>query len=54
MGGNSVLLFGTAEQVAKVLQDYVKLGITNFILRNHPVTDENMRIGRELLPLLQL
>ncbi len=53
MGGNSVLLFGTAEQVAQVLQEYVKLGITNFILRNHPVTDENVRIGRELLPLLK-
>ncbi len=53
MGGNSVLLFGTPEQVAATLQGYVRRGITNFILRNHPVTEENIRIGRELLPLLR-
>jgi len=53
MGGNSVLLFGTPEQVAGVLRPYVALGITNFILRNHPVTDEAVRIGQGLLPLLR-
>lgn len=53
MGGNSVLLFGTPEQVAGVLRPYIELGISNFILRNHPVTDEAVRIGRELLPLLR-
>jgi alkanesulfonate monooxygenase len=53
MGGNSVLLFGTPEQVADVLKNYLEIGISNFILRNHPVTDENIRIGQELLPLLR-
>jgi alkanesulfonate monooxygenase len=53
MGGNSILLFGTPEQVAQVLRGYLEAGISNFILRNHPVTDENVRIGQELLPLLR-
>ncbi|GAB3278066.1 LLM class flavin-dependent oxidoreductase [Kineosporia babensis] len=52
-GAGSTWLVGSAAEVAHALQRYRELGITHFILSDTPYQEEVVRLGDELLPLLQ-
>jgi alkanesulfonate monooxygenase len=48
-GAASTWLVGSYEEVAAALQDYVRLGITHFILSDTPYLDEAVRVGDNVL-----
>lgn len=52
--GSTLTLVGTARQVAERLIDYHRIGVDKFILSHHPLPEEALRVGDELLPLLPL
>jgi alkanesulfonate monooxygenase len=51
-GAATTWLVGSAQDVAKSLQDYAALGVTHFILSDTPYLAEIKRQGDQLLPLL--
>ncbi|MFT8245557.1 LLM class flavin-dependent oxidoreductase [Roseomonas sp. BN140053] len=48
--GPTVGIFGSYQQVADRLMDYVEAGFGNFILAANPHLEEALRIGEEVLP----
>ena len=52
-GAGTTWLVGSPEDVAKSLRKYQDLGITHFILSDTPYRDEIIRVGNQVLPLLQ-
>jgi alkanesulfonate monooxygenase len=48
--GPTIGIFGSYEQVADRLVDYVEAGFGNFILAANPHLEEALRIGEEVLP----
>jgi alkanesulfonate monooxygenase len=52
-GAGTTWLVGSAEDVANSLRKYQDLGITHFILSDTPYREEVIRVGDQLLPLLQ-
>ncbi|TWD83206.1 alkanesulfonate monooxygenase [Kribbella amoyensis] len=52
-GAGTTWLVGSAEDVAKSLRKYQDLGITHFILSDTPYREEIIRVGNQLLPLLE-
>jgi alkanesulfonate monooxygenase len=51
--GPTVGVFGSYEQVAERLSEYVDAGIDHFILAGSPHLEEAYRIGEEVLPLIR-
>lgn len=51
-GAGTTWLVGSAEDVARSLQKYADLGITQFVLSDTPYLEEIKRQGSQLLPLL--
>lgn len=51
--GPTVGIFGSYQQVAERLNDYIEAGIDNFILAANPHLEEAYRVGEEVLPLLR-
>jgi alkanesulfonate monooxygenase len=51
-GAGTTWLVGSAEDVAKSLRKYQDLGLTHFILSDTPYREEIVRVGNQLLPLL--
>jgi alkanesulfonate monooxygenase len=51
-GAGTTWLVGSPQDVAKALRKYQDLGITHFILSDTPYREEIIRIGDQLLPLL--
>ncbi len=49
-GAPAVALVGSFEQVAQALIEYVRIGVTQFILSGWPKLDEMILFGREVLP----
>jgi alkanesulfonate monooxygenase len=52
-GAGTTWLVGSAEDVARSLRNYAKLGITHFVLSDTPYLPEIKRQGEQLLPLLR-
>jgi alkanesulfonate monooxygenase len=52
-GAGTTWPFGSAEDVARSLRKYQKLGITHFVLSDTPYLPEIARQGSQLLPLLR-
>lgn len=52
-GAATTWLVGAADDVAQSLVDYVRLGITHFILSDTPYRDEAARVGRLVIPRVQ-
>jgi alkanesulfonate monooxygenase len=50
--GNSTALVGTAEQVARSMLRYRKLGVSHYIIRGWDPLPDVIGYGRELIPLL--
>jgi alkanesulfonate monooxygenase len=51
--GNTSCLVGTAEQVARSLLEYYKLGIHSFLIRGFDPLPDAVEFGRELIPRLR-
>jgi alkanesulfonate monooxygenase len=51
--GNTSCLVGTAEQVARALLEYYKLGIHSFLMRGFDPLQDAVEFGRELIPRLR-
>ncbi|MDX2974277.1 LLM class flavin-dependent oxidoreductase [Kribbella solani] len=51
-GAGTTWLVGSPDEVAKSLRKYRELGVTHFILSDTPYREETVRIGDQLLPLL--
>ena len=51
--GNTSCLVGTAEQVARALLEYYKLGIHSFLMRGFDPLQDTIEFGRELIPRLR-
>jgi alkanesulfonate monooxygenase len=51
--GNTSCLVGTAEQVARALLEYYKLGIHSFLIRGFDPFEDTVDFGRELIPRLR-
>jgi len=51
--GNSTGLVGTAEQVARELVAYYRLGVDHFLIRGFEPLEDAIVYGRELLPLVR-
>ncbi len=51
--GPTVGIFGSYQQVAERLNEYIEAGIENFILAANPHLEEAYRVGEEVLPLLR-
>ena len=51
--GPTVGIFGSYEQVAERLNEYVDAGIDHFILAGNPHLEEAYRVGEEVLPLIR-
>jgi alkanesulfonate monooxygenase len=51
--GNTSCLVGTAEQVARALLEYYKLGIHSFLIRGFDPLQDVTEFGRELIPRLR-
>ena len=52
-GGNSTAFVGTPDQIADALLDYHDIGISNFLLRGFYPTEDTVRYGREIVPLVK-
>ncbi len=52
-GAASTWLVGSAQEVATALQAYVKLGVTHFILSDTPYREEAVRVGDQVLGLVE-
>ncbi|MGE0545308.1 MAG: LLM class flavin-dependent oxidoreductase [Dehalococcoidia bacterium] len=48
-GAASTWLVGSYEEIAAALQDYVRLGITHFILSDTPYREEAQRVGEQVV-----
>lgn len=48
--GPTIGIFGSYDQVADRLVDYVRAGATDFILAANPHLEEVLRAGEEVLP----
>jgi alkanesulfonate monooxygenase len=53
LGGNSIALVGTPDQVADRLVEYIGLGFDHVLLRGFPHLEMIGRIGREVIPRVQ-
>jgi alkanesulfonate monooxygenase len=51
--GPTIGIFGSYQQVAERLNDYIEAGVENFILAANPHLEEAYRVGEEVLPLLR-
>jgi alkanesulfonate monooxygenase len=51
--GNTSCLVGTAEQVARAMLEYYKLGIHSFLIRGFDPLEDTVEFGRELIPRLR-
>ncbi|ONG53232.1 alkanesulfonate monooxygenase [Pseudoroseomonas deserti] len=51
--GNSTALVGTAEQVARAMLRYRKIGVSHYILRGWDPLPDAVQYGAELIPLLR-
>jgi len=51
--GNTSCLVGTAEQVARAMLEYYKLGIHSFLIRGFDPLQDAQEFGRELIPRLR-
>lgn len=51
--GPTVGIFGSYQQVAERLNEYIEAGVENFILAANPHLEEAYRVGEEVLPLLR-
>lgn len=51
--GPTIGIVGSYEQVADVLLEHVRSGITTFILAANPHLEEAVRVGEEVLPLVR-
>lgn len=51
--GPTVGIFGSYQQVAERLNDYIDAGVDHFILAANPHLEEAYRVGEEVLPLLR-
>jgi alkanesulfonate monooxygenase len=52
-GGAGTAIIGSHEQVAARIAEYESLGVDTFIFSAYPNLEEAVRIGEDLLPLLQ-
>jgi alkanesulfonate monooxygenase len=50
LGGNSIALVGTPDQVADRILEYAELGFTKFLLRGYPYLESTELIGRDVIP----
>ncbi|GFN31429.1 LLM class flavin-dependent oxidoreductase [Paenibacillus xylaniclasticus] len=50
LGGNSIALVGTPDQVADRILEYADLGFEKFLLRGYPFLETVEAVGRELIP----
>jgi alkanesulfonate monooxygenase len=50
LGGNSIALVGTPDQVADRIVEYVKLGYNNVLVRGFPHLEVIEQLGRDVLP----
>lgn len=53
LGGNSIALVGTPNQVADRILEYADLGFEKFLLRGYPFLETVEAIGRDLIPRVQ-
>jgi alkanesulfonate monooxygenase len=51
--GPTIGIFGSYQQVAERLNDYIEAGIDHFILAANPHLEEAYRVGEEVLPLIR-
>jgi alkanesulfonate monooxygenase len=51
--GPTVGLFGSYQQVAERLNEYIEAGVDHFILAANPHLEEAYRVGEEVLPLIR-
>jgi alkanesulfonate monooxygenase len=51
--GNTSCLVGTAEQVARAVLEYYKLGVHSFLIRGFDPLEDTIEFGRELIPRLR-
>ena len=51
--GPTVGIFGSYQQVAERLSDYIEIGVDHFILAANPHLEEAYRIGEEVVPLIR-
>ncbi len=51
--GPTVGIFGSYQQVAKRLNEYIEAGVDHFILAANPHLEEAYRVGEEVLPLVR-
>ena len=51
--GNTSCLVGTAEQVARALLEYYRLGVHSFLMRGFDPLPDAIEFGRELIPRLK-
>jgi alkanesulfonate monooxygenase len=52
-GGPGCVIVGSHEQAAERLLDYVRIGVSTFILASNPHLEEAYRVGEEVLPLVR-
>jgi alkanesulfonate monooxygenase len=52
-GSSAMTLVGTPAEIAGVLLEYKRIGVTQFIISGWPKLDEMVRFGREILPLIR-
>jgi alkanesulfonate monooxygenase len=51
--GPTIGIFGSYQQVAERLNEYIEAGVDHFILAANPHLEEAYRVGEEVLPLLR-
>jgi alkanesulfonate monooxygenase len=51
--GNTSCLVGTAEQVARAILEYYKLGISSVLIRGFDPFNDTVEFGRELIPRIK-
>jgi alkanesulfonate monooxygenase len=52
-GGAGTSLVGSHEEVADLIEEYARVGITEFILSGYPHLDEAYWFGEGVLPILE-
>jgi alkanesulfonate monooxygenase len=51
-GGTAAGLVGTPEDIAERLIEFLRIGVTTFLLQFHPMLEEMERFGEQVVPLL--
>jgi alkanesulfonate monooxygenase len=51
--GNTSCLVGTAEQVARSILQYYRLGVSSFLIRGFDPFNDTVEFGRELIPRIK-